>query len=238
MAITINNSAIYVNTNVATVFTFSHTVGAGLVNPYLFVSIAGLGSAGSTAGAQFTFTDITFNSVALTEIIQVNQQTSNRGYQLGFWGLASPSVGTYTFSITAVDNNVTGLCVYLANLENVDQITSYGTPVSNIVDADPMTVDISTTRDNSMLFCAFQERGDDNYTYTGITDTTILADLHSNSSSPSSVENQMAVGNRLVTTQTSYTIGINNSANVGPSMVGVEILEAVTTSFVPKIIVF
>lgn len=235
MAIAINNSTTYETSVATTSFSFSHTVNSGLSSPILFVGMAGMGTSGTTEGAQFTFTNVTYNSVSLTQITQVNTQSVSRGYQSGFWKLNNPSVGTYNISITA-SGNVTGLCVYVCTLTGADQNTT-GTPTFNSTAANPLETTITTTRDNSMLFVLLHERGDNNFAYTGITNTNILADLHSNSSSPASIENQMAIGNRVATTQTGYTLGINNSSNPGLSIIGVEILEALP-SFNPMIIFF
>ena len=236
MAIAINNSTTYETSVANTSYTFSHTVNTSLDSPLLVIAIAAMRYGPSTESAQFTINSVTYNSVSLTEVIQQNDSSVNRGYQTGIFTLLNPSTGSNTISITGT-NTIGAIVVWAATLTGINQITPTGAFVGDITDGPPLDVDITTTALNSFIICMASERGDTDTNYVAATNTTEVADLHANAGNPGDTRVQGAVGTRQTTSTETYSVGFSTTGSrPGDQIVAVEFIESI--SFVPRILVF
>lgn len=122
--------------------TWSHTVGAGL-NRFLVVSC--------DAGVGNTTTGVTYNGVAMTQIV-ANVSASQGG--ISNWGLVAPATGTFNI-VASFSGSVLSACT-ATSYSSVDQVTQMdATPVINeVTSGSTSTSSITTVSANSMLFGA------------------------------------------------------------------------------------
>lgn len=237
MAIAINNSTTYETTVTNNSFSFSHTVNTGLSNYALVLAVITIRDATTTDGAQHTITGASYNSVGLTQVIQASGSSTNRGHQTALFILPTPATGSNTVNVTT-SLNVGGIAVFAMTLTGVNLVSPTGDTEKDQTNGPPVDVDITTTALNSYIICVMNERGDDNYTYVAMTDTTKVADLHSNAGAPSNVDCQGAVGIRQTSSIGTYTVGFSStSSNSGDGIIAAEFLTAPNT-WVSKIMIF
>lgn len=227
MAFTTDASTTYADSTTTSVHTYSHTVGT-LTNGLLIVTVHSM-KAAVDPGANHSIDSVTYNGTNLTRAATEEGPSTNRVSKAEIWYLVNPSSGANNVVIT-VSATTTGLVSYAESMSGADQTTPVGAVSANSGNGTTQQATFNTTYNNSLIYIATVERGDDNFNYTPLTGTTELADMHSLSGSPSSVEAQGAVGSRLTTTAGSYNIGFNASNEATQAVVATEFKEATSAN--------
>lgn len=127
---------------------FSHTVSANLSNRGLLVLV---GSYGAVADRHVS--TVTYNSVALTQLIETDQGGGGNDEHEEAWLLVNPSTGSNTLVVTMV-GSIDNFWVQVVTLGNIAQTGQPDATASDITDdsATVFAVDITTTEDRSFVF--------------------------------------------------------------------------------------
>lgn len=126
------------NQAAASPLNISHTVITSQSNLLLIVGVGIDATSASVTG-------VTYNSVAMTKI----KQATNGSRDATLWGLIKPSTGTNTISIsysTGANIEAYGISFYGA-----DQVTGWGATNSATGNSQTISVDVTTTRNNSYV---------------------------------------------------------------------------------------
>ena len=130
--------------------TFSHTVGAG-TDRLLLVTVL-------TDGDE-DVSSITYGGVALTQTIE-RDFGSDEGTAVEIWYLKNATVGTANI-VVSFASSVDPSYIRAENLTGVDQTTPIGATASAVGDSDSISVNITTTTANSLIFGAVALHGGD-----------------------------------------------------------------------------